>query len=86
MNDSTVPSPPPKMVRFHLRSAVSSCSSTRLLMQLYRLQLKTMHSCGFSMQATSQPQQDAEVLQEQLLKAKYGGLLPKKKLAPRDHK
>ncbi|KAG7673411.1 hypothetical protein Ndes2526B_g03143 [Nannochloris sp. 'desiccata'] len=36
--------------------------------------------------APPQPQPDAEVLQEQLLKAKYGGLLPKKKLAPRDHK
>jgi hypothetical protein len=39
-----------------------------------------------SLQAPPQPQPDAEVLQEQLLKAKYGGLLPKKKLAPRDHK
>jgi hypothetical protein len=35
------------------------------------------------------PQQvpsNPEAHQEQLLKAKYGGLLPKKKLIPKDHK
>jgi hypothetical protein len=32
------------------------------------------------------PVQPQPEIQEQLLKAKYGGLLPKKKLLPKDHK
>jgi hypothetical protein len=55
-------------------------------MYLYLIQLKIPRFVIFSSQAPPQAQPDAEVLQEQLLKAKYGGLLPKKKLAPRDHK
>ena len=41
---------------------------------------------GFASQGPPQAQIDAEILQEQLLKAKYGGLLPKKKLVARDNK
>ena len=45
-----------------------------------------MHMLGFASQGPPQAQIDAEILQEQLLKAKYGGLLPKKKLVARDNK
>ncbi|KAL6779579.1 hypothetical protein ACKKBG_A12845 [Auxenochlorella protothecoides x Auxenochlorella symbiontica] len=36
--------------------------------------------------ATGAPPPSEEALQEQILRAKYGGMLPKKKQGPRDHK
>lgn len=48
--------------------------------------LSVLLFASFRAQGLPNPQANAEHLQEQLLKAKYGGLLPKKKLVPRDHK